>query len=125
MTELIVSKPKIIELNDGKETFGEIEEITSKGFGAKHATFAKVTLWGPDILHYHKSAEETYICLKGEGEIILDDTVYKFLPGTRVIISPKTLHAVRPRDLKVVFYCISSPPFDQNDVHKNKRGRNW
>ena len=124
MTELIVFKPKIIELDDGKEMFGEIEEITSKDLGAEHANFSKVTLWGPDVLHHHDGAEETYICLEGKGEIILDNTVYEFLPGTRVIISPKTLHAVRPKDLKVVFYCISSPPFDQNDVHEDERGRN-
>ncbi|MCK4524824.1 MAG: cupin domain-containing protein [Candidatus Andersenbacteria bacterium] len=125
MTEIIIPKPEVVELDDGIEMFGEIEEITSKNLGAKHANFAKVTLWGPDFLHHHEKAEETYVCLEGEGEIILDNTIHEFLPGTRVIISPGTLHAVRPKDLKMIFHCISSPAFDPDDVYNDERGRNW
>jgi mannose-6-phosphate isomerase-like protein (cupin superfamily) len=127
MDKIITSEPKVIELSGGGEMFGEIEEVTSKDLGAEHANFARVTLWGPDFLHHHKKAEETYICLDGKGEIILDDTIYEFSPGTRVIISPGTLHAVRPKEpfMKIVFLCMSSPPFNLDDVYENKRGRNW
>jgi len=128
MTKVIASKPEIIKLYDKEKIFGEIREITSKELGAKYANFAEVTLWGPDFLHLHKRAEETYVCLEGEGEIILDGIVYEFTPEkTRVVISPGTLHAVRPKspDAKIVFYCISSPPFDPNDVHNDKLGRDW
>ncbi|MCK4799759.1 hypothetical protein KAS31_02165 [Candidatus Parcubacteria bacterium] len=127
MTEIITSKPEIIKLYDKEKTFGEIREITSKELGAKYANFAEVTLWGPDFLHLHKRAEETYVCLEGKGEIILDGIVYEFIPETRIVISPGTLHAVRPKtpNTKVVFYCVSSPPFNPNDVYNDKLGRDW
>ena len=127
MTKVITSSPGIIKLYDKEKIFGEIREITSKKLGAKYANFAKVTLWGPDFLHLHKKAEETYVCLEGEGEITLDGIVYEFAPETRVVISPGTLHAVRPKipNTKVVFYCVSSPPFDSNDVYNDKLSRDW
>ncbi|MFZ2969974.1 MAG: cupin domain-containing protein [Minisyncoccia bacterium] len=125
MNAIISSEPEVAELYDEKEVFGEIAEITSNKLGAEHANFVKVTLWAPDILHHHNEAEETYICLEGEGEIILGDEIHEFIPGVRVIISPGTPHAARPKDLKVSFWCISSPPFNPDDVHNHKCGRNW
>jgi len=122
---IISEKPNIVELGDGKEMFGEVEEITSRAVGAERANVAKVTLWGADVLHAHKEAEETYICLEGEGELYLDGQIFEFIPGIRVIIKPGMLHAAKPKDRfgKLIFFCISSPAFNPVDVYEDPRGR--
>ncbi len=120
-------KPNIVKLQHWNDTFGEVEEITSRNLGAERANVVKVTLQGRDILHSHKEAEETYVCLEGEGELFLDDQIVKFVPGVKVIIKPGTVHAARPKrnQSKLVFLCISSPPFSSDDVINDPRGRRW
>jgi len=120
-------RPKIIKVKDGNKVFGEIYEITSRAIGAERVNVAKVILWGPDFLHFHKRAEETYICTEGAGEIFLDEEIFDFVLGTRVIIKPKVIHAARPKkDLtRLVFTCVSSPAFSYMDVVKDTRGRVW
>jgi mannose-6-phosphate isomerase-like protein (cupin superfamily) len=122
---IVREKPKIIELNDDKGIFGIVEEITSRAVGAERANIAKIILWGPDILHTHKETEETYICVKGEGEIFLIDQIFEFIPGVRVIVRPGILHAAKPKKGKLVFLCVSSPAFNPKDVYNDPRGRAW
>lgn len=124
---IVSEKPNIVEISDRKEVFGEVEEITSRAVGAERANIVKVTLWGPDILHTHKKAEETYICVEGEGELYLDGQIVDFVPGIRVIIAPGTLHAARPKKEwgKLVLLCVASPAFDPNDVYEDPRARKW
>lgn len=129
---IITDEPNIVELREGGEVFGKVEEITSKALGAKRTNVAKVTLLGPDVLHSHGEAEETYICLEGQGELYLgelylDGQVFDFVPGMRVIIDPGIQHAARPnKDFeRLVILCVSSPPFDPNDVYEDSRGRRW
>lgn len=126
---VVQGSPKMVELEDKKrrkiDVFGIIEEITSRAGGAEKASFAKITLWTADKLHFHKIAEETYICMEGEGQIFLDGKIIDFNPGVRVIIEPDTLHAARPVKGELVFYCVSSPPFDEKDVYYDRRGRKW
>lgn len=124
---IVKEKPKIVEFKDGEEVFGTAEEITSQPLGAKGANLARITLTGPDVIHTHDDAEETYVYESGMGKILLDDQISEFGPGTRVIIPPGTPHAVKPANSfpQVVFLCISGPPFDPEDVHPDPRGRNW
>ena len=119
---IVSDKPHV-----NKILFGTVEEITSRSIGAERTNVAKVILWGPDVLHRHKEAEETYICLEGEGDIYLDGEIFDFVPGTRVIIGPGTLHAARPKGTceRLILLCISSPAFDPKDVYENYRGRTW
>lgn len=123
---LIRKKANIVKLYNNKKVFGKIEEITSKAVGAQRVNVAKVTLWGPDILHYHKKSEETYICLDGKGEIFINGKIFKFVKGVRVIIKPKTIHAARPKKKsKLVFLCVASPAFSPDDVVEDPRQQNW
>ena len=124
---IVKDKPEIVEFKDGEEVFGKVEEITSRDVGARKANFVKVTLLGPDVIHTHDDAEETYVYESGMGRIILDDEISDFGPGTRVIIPPGMSHAVKPWESfpQVVFLCVSSPPFNPDDVHPDPRGRNW
>ena len=124
---IINNKPKVVKLKDGDVVFGDVEEITSRAVGAERANLARVTLSGADFVHTHEGAEETYIYESGMGKILLGDKVSDFGPGTRVIIPPGTAHAVKPANSfpRVVFLCISGPPFDPEDVHSDPRGRNW
>lgn len=124
---LFQEKPKIVPLYDEEVYFGEVEEITSRDEGAERINVAKITLWSPDVIHYHKKGEETYICLEGEGKIFLNGQIFDFAPGVRVLIKPGTLHAARPKtDIeKLIFLCISSPAFNPKDVYKSPLGRAW
>lgn len=124
---IVKEKPKVVKLKDGGIVFGEVEEITSRAVGAERANFTRVTLFGPDVIHTHERTEETYIYKSGMGKIILGNKIYDFGPDTRVIIPPGTPHAAKPYDSfpQFVFLCVSSPPFDPDDVHSDPRGRNW
>jgi len=124
---VINNKPKVVELKDGDVVFGQAEEITSRALGAGQTNIARITLFGPDVVHVHKRAEETYVYESGMGKILLGDQISEFGPGTRVIIPPGTTHAVKPANSfpQVIFLCISGPPFDPEDVYPDSRGRNW
>ncbi|MDO8559111.1 MAG: cupin domain-containing protein [bacterium] len=120
-------KPKVVKLKHWRNDFGEVEELISESLGAGRVGVATVTLTGPDILHSHANTEETYICIKGEGEIFLDEEIVRFIPGVSVIIKPGTVHAARPTSSRdsLVFSCISSPAFNSGDVINDPRGRRW
>lgn len=124
---VVKEKPNIVKFSDDKEVFGEVEEITSRAVGAERANVARVTLWGADVLHAHKEAEETYICQEGKGELFLDGKITDFVPGVRAIIAPGTLHAARPKEEfgKLVLLCVASPAFSPDDVYEDPRGRKW
>lgn len=126
-SSIINNEPKVVELKDGDEVFGQVEEITSRAVGAEGANLVRVTLFGPDVVHTHDKAEETYIYESGMGRIILGDKIFEFGPETKVIIPPGTPHAAKPANSfpRLVFLCVSSPPFDAEDVHPDPRGRNW
>ena len=127
MKVIVQAKPNIVELKDGDEVFGTVEEITSRAVGAEGANLARITLMGPDFVHTHDGAEETYVYELGMGKILLGDQISEFGPGARVIIPPGTPHAAKPANSfpQVVFLCLSGPPFDPEDVHPDPRGRNW
>ena len=124
---IIKEKPKVVEFKDGGTVFGRAEEITSREVGAEGANLARITLFGPDVIHTHEKAEETYIYESGMGKILLGDQIFEFGPGTRVIIPPGMPHAAKPADSfpQLIFLCVSSPPFDPADDHLDPRGRNW
>jgi len=124
---IVEEKPKVVKLKDGDIVFGEVEETTSRAVGAEGANLVRVTLFGPEIVHTHEKAEETYVYESGRGKILLGNEIFELNPGTRVIIPPGTLHAAKPYDSfpRFVFLCVSSPPFDPEDVHPDPRGRNW
>jgi len=129
MGEIVIrQESNAVALRDGTAVFGEVEEITSRAVGAERTNIVKVTLWGPDILHHHEIAEETYICSGiGNGELFIDGKIIDFTPGTRVIIKPGQLHAARPKEGsgKIIFLCVSSPAFNPADVFEDPRRRNW
>jgi mannose-6-phosphate isomerase-like protein (cupin superfamily) len=125
--KVITKEPYIKRFKDGGNVFGMVEEIVSHAIGAKNASLARVTLYGPDIIHTHSKIEEAYVCETGRGKILLGNDISNFEPGDRVVIHPGTLHAVKPAESfpKVVFLCLSGPAFDPNDFCPDPRGRNW
>jgi len=123
---IVKDESGVVRLTDEiNEVFGTVKEITSRALGAEGANLAEVTLFGPDVTHYHKKNEETYIS-KADGEIFINEEIHDFSAGTRVIIAPGTLHAARPKGVgeNLTFLCVSGPPFDPEDVFNDSRGRN-
>lgn len=116
----------LVDPLDPDDIFGTAEELVSEAFGAERVSVAKITLWATDILHNHKEGEETYIFVEGRGELFLDGEIFKVGPGVRVIIKPGVVHAARPKnDEELVFWCVSAPPFNPEDVYNDPRGREW
>jgi mannose-6-phosphate isomerase-like protein (cupin superfamily) len=126
---IITDEPREITLEDNGIVFGKVVEITSRAFGADRANVALVTLEGSDLIHHHQNGQETYICVTGEGELLLGaatETIIPFREGVRVIVRPGTKHAARPLAGQTLeFICVSSPAFDPADVYNDPRGRNW
>lgn len=116
----------LVDPLDPDDIFGTAEEETSEAFGAERVSVAKITLWAADVLHGHKEREETYIFVEGRGELFLDDEIFKVGPGVKAIIKPGVVHAARPKnDEEMVFWCVSVPAFNPEDVYNDPRGREW
>lgn len=125
--ERLAMAPRVIHLEDSEERFGEVRELTSREFGTDRVSIAEITLYGPDVLHYHKFGEETYICLKNNGIVFDGNQCVSFRTGDRIIIPCGALHAVAPSDYydKIVYLCISSPAYDSDDVFEHPLSRSW
>lgn len=127
--DFATSGTRIKKLEKGGIVFGQVKEIVSRRHRITNVGLAIVTLWGPDIMHYHENTREIYICKEGEGEIYFEQNIYNFNPGKIVIIDPGTLHAARPKRGfdELIFECISTPSFDPHDFFEPKPpdGRNW
>ncbi|WP_199621385.1 AraC family transcriptional regulator [Paenibacillus alkalitolerans] len=59
-----------------------------------HCVYKDCELRQPD-LHLHRGFE-FYLCLSGKGTILAEDKVYALLPGSITVISPQSLHLIKP-----------------------------
>lgn len=116
-----------VDIKHDGEVLGRAEE--SPYLENAMFSFALITLWKPDAVHYHNKGEETYVILQGDGKIFLNGKIVPIAEGTRVFIPPGVRHAAKPvgfsKELR--FCCISTPhPFDPSDViHDVFRATRW
>lgn len=125
--KIIEGTPKKMPLEYFSKPFGLVNEIVSGSDGADRASWANITLWGADVLHSHKVAQEIYIYSHGgAGKIFLDGKILAFKRGMRVIINPGVVHAAKPLKGKILYFaCVSTPAFNPADVYVDPRGREW
>jgi mannose-6-phosphate isomerase-like protein (cupin superfamily) len=71
-------------------------------------------------LHYHKTSQETYFVLKGEGKMQVNDKHFSLLPGQACWIETGEIHRIQNEgDMELVFLAICAPawvPEDSFDV---------
>ena len=135
---IIKEEPGEILLIEGmsKKEFGRRSEIVAVSDGAR-VSISRVMLSGPGVIHYHSKRQETFVCEEGEGKFFLEGTrrgtkpkqVIDFVPGVRIIVNPRTLHAAKPNPgSKLVFLLVSSPAIDYaypDDLQGYADGQVW
>lgn len=65
--------------------------------------------------HYHKKAEESYLILKGEGRIVVDEEEWTLTPGDFVRIEAKKVHQIFSKT-PLEFLCICTPAWTPEDM---------
>ena len=61
------------------------------------------------FFHSHKTHEEIYICISGEGEIQLNDDILRFAEGDVVRVSPAVSRSIKNTGtMPLVFICSQS-----------------
>lgn len=69
------------------------------------------------LLHLHRTSEELYSVLEGEGVMTLGDEIFPLAAGDTVCIPPGTPHRVGntgPGVLKIL--CCCAPPYSHDDT---------
>ena len=67
---------------------------------------------------YHKSGEELYYVLSGEGDAILGDKGFRLKPGCFFCVPPETLHQFTTGDEPLEMLNFHSPPvFADHDTY--------
>lgn len=73
-------------------------------------------------LQYHNQKHESMYCIKGQGQITLNDEAVKLEPGVAVVIPPLTRHRlVATTDLEVIE--VSTPELDDVVRLEDRYGR--
>lgn len=74
--------------------------------------------------HYHRTSEEIYHFVSGEGRMRLDDNEQPVRAGDTVVIPPGVEHKLwADRDVDLVLLCCCAPPYaDADTVITEPRG---
>lgn len=67
--------------------------------------------------HLHRSSEEVYYILKGEGEIHVGGEKARICEGDVVLIPPNSRHyVVNTQEEELIILCACSPPYSHRDT---------
>jgi len=69
------------------------------------------------LLHYHKTSEELYFILQGEGKIQLENAFFSVKMADTICIPPGTQHCIENtgnENLKIL--CCCSPAYSHTDT---------
>src|ERR1700730_12532039 len=74
--------------------------------------------------HYHEENDEMFICLAGEGKLLIDDETYNFKPEAVAYIRKNTSHSLEAiGDTPLRCMVIISPPGLENRLKQMGRPR--
>ena len=72
------------------------------------------------FFHSHKTHEEIYMCLGGEGEIQLNDEVHRFGEGDIVRVAPAVSRSVKNTGTAPLFFlCIQGQVNTMTDIQQD------
>jgi len=78
---------------------------------------ARVAPGGSTRRHRHRTAEEVYLVISGEGRMELGDARFGLAPGDAVAIPPGTSHCLHnPGPEALVVLCCCTPPYRHHDT---------
>ncbi len=96
------------------------EILNPKIGGSKNISVAEATV-APQketFLHFHKTSEEVYYILEGEGLLSVGEKKIYVKTSDVVLIPPKTPHKIKnlKKDLDLKILCVCSPPYSHEDT---------
>ncbi len=69
------------------------------------------------LLHLHRTSEEIYYILEGEGRMFLGDRVFMVSKGDIILIPPKMPHGIANTGTSLLrLLCCCSPPYSHEDT---------
>ena len=90
---------------DDEERFG-INRLITKTGGVEFVKLYSDTKYKP---HIHDRASAKFIFLVGEGEVLLDDKVHPFKPGTSIDVPSGVMHGFNLKE-ETIFLSVQSHP---------------
>lgn len=123
-----VTVGKLSELKDFMLTLSPEVQIPGKVFvgAAMGATGSELSFQvfapgtGTPFLHTHKTHEELYIFIQGNGEFRVDDTVFPIAEGSVVRVAPpckRTLRNTGTEPMTMICVQCKANSFDIHDTH--------
>lgn len=68
--------------------------------------------------HIHRSSQEVYYILAGQGRIVLDGQPLDVKEGDAILMKPGTVHNIRNTGTGGLrFLCICTPPYSHSDTY--------
>lgn len=97
----------------------EVRELARPPGTAQNQSLAEATVppGGETTEHFHRTSEEIYYFVSGEGRMRLGEEEDAVEPGDAVVIPPGTRHKLwNPGTEPLVLLCCSSPPYHDEDT---------
>ena len=114
-TEYKTIKPYLTK--DGS-TIRELMHPDSHGNRQQSLAEARVPVNTTTSLHLHKTSEEIYFILQGQGEMTLEDQTFPVKTGDTILIPPNTAHQIRNSgEIELQFLCACSPAYSHDDTY--------
>lgn len=95
----------------------ELMHPSRHGNAAQSLAHATIDVGAGTRRHYHRSSEELYHVLAGEGAIRLDHETLALKTGDTILIRPGTPHSLRNTGNEPLqLLCCCSPPYTHEDT---------
>lgn len=95
----------------------ELMHPTRHGNTTQSLAHATVAVGASTRSHYHRTSEELYHVIAGQGQISLGTEVLELNVGDTVLITPGTPHRVRNTGTEPLqLLCCCSPPYAHDDT---------
>lgn len=95
----------------------ELVGIPSGNSNQQSVAEATVPPGGETVEHYHRTTEEVYLFVTGEGRMRLGDEEAEVQAGDTVVIPPGVKHKLwNPGPEPLVVLCCCAPPYRDEDT---------
>ena len=98
-------------------TIRELAGVPSGNAANQSLAEATVPAGGRTEEHYHRTSEEIYLFIAGEGRMRLGDEEHAVRAGDCVVIAPGTPHKLWADDFQaLVLWCCCAPAYSHADT---------
>ncbi|MCB2209782.1 cupin domain-containing protein [bacterium] len=104
--------------NPGGEVVQEITGLEVGNVVSHSLAEVRLQSGGTSEAHYHKVAEESYLILEGEAQLLVNGREVHLTPGDAVVIQPPEVHQIsNPGDTELVFLAVCVPAWVPDDSY--------